>query len=515
MSDRIGFPRDSVRLLCDGRRSISHQQHVVTAGWTFSVVLCICLFGTGEMPVAAQRSPGRSIASAPVPQEVEKGRVERLERWLKLAARHTPGEDDEELGEIAGWPNPQLKALWLDTNALVQVMRRVGKLSPTLYVRPAEQKASVQMRYSKAQFHRLEVLACAAGGLLFEAECMALRAENELDGELRQLAALVRASNDRGDRNYIVRRGALLHADVPVLAPLAMAAAPESRTSIGPNRFRMEISDGREVDLSQSAVHWEIARMLLDLVVPRGSDRPAPGGDAMVRAWYCATVAWMQLREDHDKLHLDHARELFPADPTLLMLSGFQRETFAGLPVQTAVQSAVLPTGVTLDVGSERAELREAESFFQRALELSPDHAEGRMHHGRVLALLGRHAEAVVELRRAAPALSDPDLEYFARLFLGAEEETIGNRDAARTAYERAASLAPMAQSPLLALSQLARRSGDRPGALRAIDRLFALSGAERSQNDDPWWWYYVSQARDADDRLAAVHEPFRAERLQ
>jgi tetratricopeptide (TPR) repeat protein len=170
---------------------------------------------------------------------------------------------------------------------------------------------------------------------------------------------------------------------------------------------------------------------------------------------------------------------------------------------------------VTLDVGSERAELREAESFFQRALELSPDHAEGRMHHGRVLALLGRHAEAVIELRRAAPALSDPDLEYFARLFLGAEEETIGNRDAARTAYERAASLAPMAQSPLLALSQLARRSGDRPGALRAIDRLFALSGTERSQNDDPWWWYYVSQARDADDRLAAVHEPFRAERLQ
>jgi len=491
--------------------AISHQQHVVTFRRTLSVVLCVCLFGAGEVPVAGQRSTGRSIASAPVPLEVEKGRVERLERWLKLAARHTPGEDDEELGEIAGWPNPQLKALWLDTNALVQVMRRVGKLSPTLYVRPAEQKASVQMRYSKAQFHRLEVLACAAGGLLFEAECMALRAEDELDGELRQLAALARASNDRGDRNYIVRRGALLHADVPVLAPLAMAAAPESRTSIGPNRFRMEISDGREVDLAQSAVHWEIARMLLDLVVPRA----APGGDAMVRAWYCATVAWMQLHEDHDKLHLDHAREPFPADPTLLMLSGFQRETFAGLPVQTAVQSAVLPTGVTLDVGSERAELREAESFFQRALELSPDHAEGRMHHGRVLALLGRHADAVIELRRAAPALSDPDLEYFARLFLGAEEETIGNRDAARTAYERAASLAPMAQSPLLALSQLARRSGDRPGALRAIDRLFALSGTERSQNDDPWWWYYVSQARDADDRLAAVHEPFRAERLQ
>jgi tetratricopeptide (TPR) repeat protein len=487
----------------------------VTAGWTFSVVLCICLFGTGEMPVAAQRSPGRSIASAPVPQEVEKGRVERLERWLKLAARHTPGEDDEELGEIAGWPNPQLKALWLDTNALVQVMRRVGKLSPTLYVRPAEQKASVQMRYSKAQFHRLEVLACAAGGLLFEAECMALRAENELDGELRQLAALVRASNDRGDRNYIVRRGALLHADVPVLAPLAMAAAPESRTSIGPNRFRMEISDGREVDLSQSAVHWEIARMLLDLVVPRGSDRPAPGGDAMVRAWYCATVAWMQLREDHDKLHLDRARAIFPDDPDILFLSACQHEAFAGVPIQTAVRSALLPTGVTLDVGSERTELREAEGLFRRVLEIKSNHAEARLRYGRVLGGLGKHAEAAAELRRAVAGLADRQMLYLAELFLGGEEEALGNRDSARLAYQQAADLYPMAQSPLVALSQLARRSGDRAGALREIGRLFALQEDDRGPQDDPWWWYYVVQARDAEELLEAMQQPYRTERLQ
>ena len=480
-----------------------------------SLALCVVVIASAARPAAGQRSTPHTFTPIPSPLPVETGRIERLERWVKLAARHTPGEDDEELAGIAGWPNPQLKTLWLDANALVQVMRRMGKVSATLYVRPVEQKASVQIRYSKAQFHRLEVLACAAGGLLLEADCMALHAENELDAELRQIAALARASSGRGDRNYIIRRGALLHGDVPVLAPFAMAATPEARSSIGPNRFRMDISDGQEVGLAQSAVHWEIARMLLDLIIPRGGDRPAPGGDDMVRAWYCATAAWMQLHEDHDKLHLNHALELFPGDPVLLMLAGFQRETFAGLPVQTAVQSAVLPTGVTLDVGSERTELRDAERFFQRALELRPDHAEGRMHHGRVLALLGRHAEAVVELRQAAAALPDPQLEYFAQLFLGAEEETIGNRDAARAAYEQAASLEPKAQSPLLALSQLARRYGDRPGALRAMDRLFALSDAGRSEHDDPWWWYYVSQARDADDWLAAVHQPFRSERLQ
>ena len=84
-----------------------------------------------------------------------------------------------------------------------------------------------------------------------------------------------------------------------------------------------------------------------------------------------------------------------------------------------------------------------------------------------------------------------------------------------RIAYEQASRLFPMAQSPLLALSQLARRYGDRNGALRAIERLFALPGEERDAHDDPWWWYYVAQARDAEDLLEAMWQPYFAERLQ
>ena len=93
--------------------------------------------------------------------------------------------------------------------------------------------------------------------------------------------------------------------------------------------------------------------------------------------------------------------------------------------------------------------------------------------------------------------------------------EALGNRDAARAAYERAAELSPKAQSPLLALSQLARRYGDRPAALRAMERLFTLPDDDRSEHDDPWWWYYVAQARDADDLLDAMRQPFLSDRLQ
>ena len=90
----------------------------------------------------------------------------------------------------------------------------------------------------------------------------------------------------------------------------------------------------------------------------------------------------------------------------------------------------------------------------------------------------------------------------------------LGNREAARAAYDRAAQLFPQAQSPLLALSEIARRSGDRNGAMRAIDRLFTLSGADRDEHDDPWWWYYTEQARDAEDLLEAMWLPYRTDRL-
>jgi hypothetical protein len=103
-------------------------------------------------------------------------------------------------------------------------------------------------------------------------------------------------------------------------------------------------------------------------------------------------------------------------------------------------------------------------------------------------------------------------LSYHAHQFLGVEEEAIGNREAAQAAYERAAVLFPHAQSPLLALSQLSRKYGDRNGALRAADRLFALQAD--SDREDPWWTYYVVQARDADDLIVALHQPYLADRL-
>lgn len=479
----------------------------------FGMCALAAVSGTAQQP---RVSPG-SATRLPV-EVAETERVDRLEHWIKAVARHVPGEEDAALAEAAAWPNSHLKELWIDAGALVQTMtKHIGEASATLAIHPAEQKTTLRVHYSTPQFHRLQVLACASGGLLFENDCMALKAAEELDADLRQIAVLARASNLRGDRNYLIRRAAILHSDVAMLAPASMyvpGSVGRPSTS-GLERFRMEISDGQELNLHQSTVHWELARMLLDYVRPRGTDHSDPGHDEMVRQWYRATAAWMQWKEDHDKLHLNRARTLFPSDPDMLFLSACQRETYAGAPIQTAVKSATLPTGVTLDVGSDRAELRDAEALFRRALDLRADFAEARLRYGRVLDLLGKHAEAATELRKAIGGLTDREMLYYAGMFLGAAEEALGNRDAARVAYEQSAELYPMAQSPLLALSQLARRYADRGGALRAIERLFALEQDDRDPQDDPWLWYYVAQARNADDLLETMRRPYLSEVLQ
>ena len=51
-------------------------------------------------------------------------------------------------------------------------------------------------------------------------------------------------------------------------------------------------------------------------------------------------------------------------------------------------------------------------------------------------------------------------LLYYGNMFLGAEADALGLTDEARQAYERAGELYPLAQSPRLALSALAARSG-------------------------------------------------------
>ena len=76
----------------------------------------------------------------------------------------------------------------------------------------------------------------------------------------------------------------------------------------------------------------------------------------------------------------------------------------------------------------------------------------------------------------------------------------------AREQYERAATLFPTAQSPLLAISQLALDNNNTEDALRALQRVFGLQIKDR-WNDDPWWVYDLSHVRDAAALVAEMQK--------
>jgi tetratricopeptide (TPR) repeat protein len=441
-------------------------------------------------------------------------RLARVEHWLKAVTRHKPGTTDDAALEVSRWSNEALRSLWVDTNVLERLIRNPKAVNFSL--RTEGQPRPQDIHYPSVHLHRLRVLACAAGGHIGAAAtpeekyCLEIDALGQLDADLREMAQRARDSTRGGDDNYLPRRGALLEADIGMFVPAG--SEPVSTSSApGPDRFRMSLADGQGTEFRQVGVHWELARMLLDYVKPRGSDRVAPGRDDMVRDWYRATAAWMQDRQDYDTNHLERARGVFPADPIILFLSGSLAETYAAPHIQSAIRSAVAPAGTIFAVGSDRAELRQAEGFYRRALAADSSLPELHLRFGHVLLLLEREADAVKELRVALDVEGDPLLRYYGELFVGAAEERLRHADAARQAYADASALYPNAQSPHLGLSALARRLGDRATAFKEMQIVFELQHAD-APPDDPWWTYYKSQARNADDLLESLWRPFLSE---
>ena len=125
-------------------------------------------------------------------------------------------------------------------------------------------------------------------------------------------------------------------------------------------------------------------------------------------------------------------------------------------------------------------------SSYLEAVKGNPEFVEARVHRGFVLSLLGQHRNAAEELRLAASTAAGPQLRYYAELFLGHAEESLGNRVTARDHYRQASALYPQAQSPLLALAMVARQLGDRASAQDAMRQVLALPAAWK--DTDPWW---------------------------
>jgi hypothetical protein len=260
------------------------------------------------------------------------------------------------------------------------------------------------------------------------------------------------------------------------------------------------VQDGQVIRIQDNAIHWSYARRWLDRLAPNPADAE------WVRQWYLGTTAWQADRHRwSDSLeNAEYAARVFPKDARFVFDAGVVHEVF-GLP---RIQAAREQAPVNIKINDPRTEFGAAERLLQAAVSLDPSFTEARLHYGEVLARLGRYRDAERELTAARAAVDEPALAYYASLFLGYAQGALDERDLATTSFEGAATLFPLAQSPLLGLSQLARQADDRAAATRALGRLFALP-PQRDPRDDPWLEYADHHSRQADTLVAAIRKPF------
>lgn len=347
-------------------------------------------------------------------------RSEHLRDWLTAIEHHEPGRADESTSVFDSWRPDDFQYLAIDVSTLLAVMTDPGLR--TFFWRVEGRSTSRQVVYSGSDLRLILELASVARG------------------RVGKDTAMIPQERLQRNKNRILKRAAILHTDIAI--ELLGNGSKGQRAPEGFQEFTLLIPDGRSQGLMVDLGHWEFARSMLDKIVP------AAARDEFVRRWYIATAAYLQGLGQLTPSHFTRGFRLFPEDAEFLFFAGCLHESLAEPRIQEAFQNAAIPTDVRFEISSRRAELREAERLFRKALKTRPDHLEARIRLGRVLGLRGEHAEAETLLRAAIRDSQEPLMLYYAHLFLGAETEARGDSRLARDLYARASALYPDAQSP-------------------------------------------------------------------
>jgi tetratricopeptide (TPR) repeat protein len=297
----------------------------------------------------------------------------------------------------------------------------------------------------------------------------------------------------RPDVIDLLKRGAILHTDI---ATASMIASHKSDTAA---------SDAFAVR------HFNSAEQLADAVRGRASNDP------FLHSWWVAVAAFLHSQREvaATPLFIERALSVLPGEAELLLMAGTAHELRASPRVQEAVD---LPPGFRDVVGGRAVNLNRAEARFRGALRSRGDLVEAQVRLGRVLALKGQHRDALTELAAARDRATDaagseqkdPVVQYYLFLFLGQEEQALGNHEAARASYKRALGLFPTADSAALALSRFEHLGGERAAAVDAIVSVMQRPSTPQGRND-PWREYYnAGPGRHSAELLDDLRRPFR-----
>jgi tetratricopeptide (TPR) repeat protein len=253
-----------------------------------------------------------------------------------------------------------------------------------------------------------------------------------------------------------------------------------------------------------------VARSLVRRLA-RAADEASDGAGAaegrFARDWYLLVASFWHGRGEvgWSRAYLDEARDLFPDDPQVLLVSGTDREMLSHLTAGYLTQFRTSGETVGESEINPARELGEAERFLRQAAQRAPDLVEPRLRLGRVLYRRGDLAGATKELRAALEQTGHDQarylqVRYLAWVFLGMVEVDRGDLAAARRCYTEALSLFPEGQAALLAMSEASYLDGRGAEAASEVVSLLRLR-----RKEDPWWGYLLGDWWHFETRLAML----------
>ncbi len=248
------------------------------------------------------------------------------------------------------------------------------------------------------------------------------------------------------------------------------------------------------------SLHMDMAVAILAWIQPFATDRVNPSVPRLDHRDVYLSMALLltgRMEADSSLSLLRIALERYPDDAQLLLAQGTAREQAARIIELNARQVTVRGAREQFAASSltmSAAELlRSAEQGFRRVLKLDPAMAEARLRLGRVLAKIGRAAEAESELRLLLSATSDAYLRYLGSMFLGRILESEGRLIEAESRYGDALKLQPGCQACRVALAHALDGLGDQKAAEMELIQVFE---GRKPKDDaaDPWWIYPYGQ---------------------
>jgi tetratricopeptide (TPR) repeat protein len=260
--------------------------------------------------------------------------------------------------------------------------------------------------------------------------------------------------------------------------------------------------------LSRKREDREAIRRLLEWYQPLL--RGPLGPDAFEKYWLWACVALLEGGDDltlADTL-VTNALRRFPDEPRLQLARAFLLDrrrpnaraaatrTFELAPragiSETPIAREETRTSVTRTTGLTAEHMREVSEAYDKAMAHADTRAEARIRKAWLLHRADRHQEALALLDSPETDSSDALLRYLRHMFQGRVYDALGLPEPAGDAYRAGQTLAPLAQSPKVALMAHALRRGD----FITADRLATEVQSAPPQDWDPWWSYWQGDSR-------------------